>query len=85
MMTVENLVTLARLAIERTRLRPRDPEVVEGATILRFTSSNGVVIGSVTIEHALAGQMDEAQATELINARVLEAARAGMKEPGIRV
>lgn len=82
-MTSEQLLLLAKKAIERVGMKAKDHDMRDGVAIVRLVAPNGAVVGSVHLSPQWVGLSEEA-ATALVNARVLEAARAAMKEPGAR-
>lgn len=80
-LTLDNLLTLTRAAITRIGLSTTEHEMVGPSTaVLRLKLPNGEIGGSVTLTPHMQ-ELGEDQATTLISASVLEAARAAIAEP----
>ncbi len=79
-MGMEQLLAIARARLNEMGMKPgEDHEIEDHFVILRVGAPNGKVVGSITMSPHWVG-MTEEDATKVVHAAVLEAARAGMKQ-----
>lgn len=84
MLTTDQLTAICNAEIERAGMRPLNAEHIAGLIVVRIKAPNNVTIGSVTLSEKIGLVYDEAEITDLIHAKVMEAVRAAIQEPGAK-